>query len=244
MSANYLLTFFVVLVSVILSMDSALAIAWVSKDIQGKDRHIILAGALVVLLGLQTAMVIVVGILMDGAIASYIAALILIAISCEWVLFQRGSDRTKVQAVAGNHVKWQAMKTIAAAGAVMSIDNVFAMVSMSDDTLLPIAIGVAASSIISVYGCDWVLKSLKKFPSIIYAMSGTLVLTAIGLIFAVAPLKQVVEGYPQIGEYIGIAVAALFSMATYIYNISRGRSAKVIVEEAENGLQRLENQFD
>lgn len=69
---------------------------------------------------------------------------------------------------------WRAVGTIAMADAVMSLDNVFAIVAVAGESVYLLLFGLAVSIPLIVAGASLVMKLLERFPILTWAGAGLL----------------------------------------------------------------------
>jgi len=84
---------------------------------------------------------------------------------------------------------WSALRTIIIADAVMGLDNVLGVAGAAHGSFLLVVLGLLISIPIMVWGSTLVLRSVDRFPVIIYLGAGVLAWTAGGMIVD-EPLAQ------------------------------------------------------
>lgn len=73
---------------------------------------------------------------------------------------------------------WGAMRTIVVADAVMGLDNVLAVAGAAHGSYLLVAVGLAVSVPIVVWGSTIVLRFIERYPVLVYVGAGVLLWTA------------------------------------------------------------------
>lgn len=96
-----------------------------------------------------------------------------------WVAYQLQVDDSDHE---GNHpvaaTFWGAMRTIIVADALMGVDNVLGVAGAANGSLDLVVIGLLISVPIVVFGSNFVLKLINRFPIIIQAGAAVLAVTA------------------------------------------------------------------
>ena len=141
-----------------------------------------------------------------------------------WIAFDmlRARDGKTVEA-AGS--LWSAIRTIAVADAVMSIDNVVAVAAAAKNSVPLIVFGIALSVPLIVFGSTLILSLLGRFPALIIAGSALLGWVA-GEIMAAEPFLDHALA-PYLGDvdlWLKIAGAALMLATAVVLRLLRRRA--------------------
>ncbi|HET7270876.1 MAG TPA: YjbE family putative metal transport protein [Rubrobacter sp.] len=211
--------FGVLVVNLILSGDNAVVIAMAARTLEGANRKkaIVWGAAGAVVLRLIFAGVIT--LLLEVPLLQVVGGLLLVWIA--WGLIHEddgGDDDDKVKAGSST---WQAVRIIIVADAVMSLDNVIALVQAAriggevDFWLL--VIGLATTIPLVIFGAALLTSLLDRFPILVYAGAGLLVYLAVEMLFADKVLHPYLEHYESIEWIIGIVAAGIFVLAAWLW---------------------------
>jgi YjbE family integral membrane protein len=218
--------FGVLVVNLILSGDNAVVIAMAARTLEGANRKkaIVWGAAGAVVLRLIFAGVIT--LLLEVPLLQVAGGLLLVWIA--WGLIHEddeGDDEDKVQAGSST---WQAVRIIIVADAVMSLDNVIALVQAAriggevDFWLL--LIGLVTTIPLVIFGAALLTSLLDRFPILVYAGAGLLVYLAVEMLFADKVLHPYLEHYESIEWIIGLAAAGIFILLAWLWARRSGRS--------------------
>ncbi len=206
--------------NLILSGDNAVVIAMAARTLEGANRRkaIIWGAAGAVVLRLVFAAVIT--LLLEVPLLQVVGGLLLVWIA--WKLIHEGEggddDEDKVKAGAST---WQAVRIIIVADAVMSLDNVIALVQAAkiggevDISLL--VIGLATTIPLVIFGAALLTSLLARFPFLVYLGAGLLIYLAVEMIFADKLTHPYLEHYESIEWIIGIAAAGIFMLVAWLW---------------------------
>ncbi len=203
----------VLFIDLILSGDNAVVIALAVRSLEGNVRRRAIQLGVAAAIGLRIIFVFIVAFLVTLPFLQLIGGLLLIYIS--WQLVRQEDEEANVKAGSG---LWQSVRIIAVADAVMSLDNVIALVAISRDSageprVWLVALGIALTIPIIVYGATILSNLMNRFPIIVYAGAALLVYVAVELMFddrlgLVQTVSEATEGYHRI---IALAAAAIFT---------------------------------
>ncbi|MDQ4063409.1 MAG: TerC family protein [Actinomycetota bacterium] len=204
----------VLLIDLILSGDNAVVIALAVRNLEGDVRRRAIQLGVAAAIGLRIIFVFIVAFLVTLPLLQLIGGLLLIYIS--WQLVRQEDEEANVKAGSG---LWQSIRIIAVADAVMSLDNVIALVAISRDSageprVWLIALGIALTIPIIIFGATILSNLMNRFPIIVYAGAALLVYVAVELMFddrlgIVQTVSEATEGYHRI---IALAAAAIFTV--------------------------------
>lgn len=165
--------FTIVLLDLVLAGDNAIVIALAARRLPRtlQKRAVLWGsfGAVVVRIALTAAVVWLLelpGLMLAGG---------LLLLPIAWKLLKR-DDAPQAIAAAGSF--WAALRTIVVADALMGLDNVLAIAGASRGDLLLVALGLAISVPLVVWGSTLILKLLGRFPVIVYLGAGAIAWTA------------------------------------------------------------------
>ncbi len=195
----------IIAIDIVLSGDNAIVIAMATRNLPAELRNkaILWGTAGAVFLRILFAMLIVW--LLKIPFVNVIGGLLLL-----WIAYKvlvGGEEDAKISAHNGLKA---AIGTIILADVVMSLDNVVAVAGAADGHILMIAVGIAISIPIMIFGSKFIVKAMDKYSWIGYIGSGILAWTAGEMILKD---KQVVAFLDiQSGVVTYLIVAALTAL--------------------------------
>ncbi len=184
----------IIVIDLILAGDNAIVIGLAARNVPpAVQRRVILwgtAGAIIVR-GLLTAVVVwllkIPGFLAVGGIA---------LVWIGWKL-TRGGDPGHDKIASRNSVR-AAVQTIIVADAVMGVDNVLAVGGAAHGSFALVAIGLAVSIPIVIWGSTLVLKWVERYPAILWLGAGVLGFTAAKMIASEPLLAATIAARPPL----------------------------------------------
>lgn len=207
----------VLVVNLILSGDNAVVIAMAARSLEGANRRraIVWGAAGAVILRLLFAAVIT--FLIQIPLLQVIGGVLLIWIA--WKLIH-DSEPEEGEVKAGQSA-WEAIRIIIIADAVMSLDNVIALVQAARidgqvSTSL-IVIGLATTIPLVVFGASLLTSLLNRFPFLVFLGAGLLVYLAIEMFFSDVFLHDYLEPLASIEWIIGVTSAVLFTAFAWFW---------------------------
>jgi len=206
---------FVLGVDVILAGDNAVVIALAVRQLEGSNRRkAIIWGAVgAVLLRLVFATFIIY--LLKIPLLQVAGGVILLWIAWKLTNEDPGEGHDEVQAGKST---WEAIRIIILADVVMSLDNVFALVGASGGNLPLLAIGVAITIPLVIFGSTLLTSLLDRLPILVYAGAGLLVYIAVEMFFEDAALHDYLESLANIEWLVGLSFAALFVVVAWLWS--------------------------
>jgi YjbE family integral membrane protein len=217
----------VLFIDLILSGDNAVVIALAVRNLQGNVRRRAIQLGVAAAIGLRIIFAFVVSFLVQIPLLQVVGGLLLIYIS--WQLVKPEDEEAEVE--AGSEL-WQSVRIIAVADAVMSLDNVIALVAISrnsegDPRVWLVALGIVLTIPIIMFGATILSDLMDRFPVIVYAGAALLVYVAVELMFddrlgAVQSFAHATEGYHALAA---LASAAIFTAIAFFVNRRRETGA-------------------
>ena len=207
----------VLVVNLILSGDNAVVIAMAARSLEGANRRraIIWGAAGAVILRLVFAAVITY--LLVIPFLQVVGGLLLIWIA--WKLIH--DDEPEEGKIEAGQSPWQAIRIIIVADAVMSLDNVIALVQAAridgEVTVSLLVIGLATTIPLVVFGAALLTSLLDRFPVLVYIGAGLLVYLAVEMFFADVFLHHYLEPYKSIEWIIGVTAAVIFMAVAWLW---------------------------
>ncbi len=209
----------VLFIDLILSGDNAVVIALAVRNLEGNVRRRAIQLGVAAAIGLRIIFAFLVSFLVQIPLLQVVGGLLLIYISWQLV---KPEEEAEVEAGSG---LWQSVRIIAVADAVMSLDNVIALVAISrnsegDPRVWLVALGIVLTIPIIMYGATILSDLMDRFPVIVYAGAALLVYVAVELMFddklgVVQSFAHATEGYHRIAAS---ALAAIFTVIAFFVN--------------------------
>ena len=215
-------------IDIVLAGDNAVVIAMACRMLPPKQRMMgILLGAGVAIL-LRVVFTLVVQQLLDVPLLKLVGGCLLVWIALKLVTANDPEDHS----VKSGTSLWEAVRIIAIADIVMSLDNVLAIAAAAHGDPLLIVFGLALSVPLVVGGATLITSLLVRFPILIWGGAALLGWVA-GELIATEPL---LHGIMQnIGETLGLTtkgVARAFEVVGAIVVISVGIAMRRSAEAA------------
>ena len=206
--------------NLILSGDNAVVIAMAARTLEGANRKkaIIWGAAGAVILRLLFAGVIT--LLLEVPLLQVAGGLLLVWIAWKLIHEDDGGEGDEEKVKAGSST-WQAVRIIIVADAVMSLDNVIALVQAAriggevDISLL--VIGLATTIPLVIFGAALLTSLLNRFPFLVYAGAGLLIYLAVEMLFADKVTHPYLKHYHSIEWIIGLVAAVIFIVVAWLW---------------------------
>jgi YjbE family integral membrane protein len=207
--------FFVLVTNLILSGDNAVVIAMAARRLEGAQRRQAIIGGAAGAVVLRLIFAAVVAYLIHIPFLQVVGGLLLVWIAWKLVHDEEGDEEDRVQA---GESMWEAIRIIIVADAVMSLDNVIALVQAAkiegETSFLLLTIGLATTIPLVVFGAALLTSLMDRFPALIYAGAGLLVYLSVEMFFGDTFLAEYIEPYADM-EWLAevVAVAAFVAIA-------------------------------
>jgi YjbE family integral membrane protein len=161
----------IIWIDLVLSGDNAVVIALACRSLPEKQRRwgIILGAGTAI--GLRVIFAIFIIYLLGVPYLKIVGGLLLLWIAVKLVLPE---EEAEGGGVAAGTTLFAAIRTIAIADAVMSLDNVIAIAAASHGSVLLLTLGLLISIPCIVFGSTMILTAIDRFPVLIYAGAGLL----------------------------------------------------------------------
>lgn len=156
----------IIWINILLSGDNAVVIALACRNLPPKQRvwGMILGAGVAV--ALRIAFTLVVASLMTLPYLKLIGGLALVYIAIKLLVPEEGAHEGKVE--AGDHL-WRAVRLVAVADIIMSLDNVLAIAGAAKGSMLLLVIGLAISVPLIIAGAALIMSLLDRFPVLVWA---------------------------------------------------------------------------
>ncbi len=198
----------IVWINILLSGDNAVVIALACRGLDPHRRRWAILGGAGFAVGLRVALTFFVVGLLGLPYVKLVGGLLLL-----WIAFDLLRSR-EVEEVRASGSILGAIRTIAIADAVMSLDNVVAVAAAAKNSLPLIVFGVACSVPLIVFGSQLLLGLLRRFPILVIAGAALLGAIAGGMIAEESALDRLYDRLSFDPELpLEIAGAALILIA-------------------------------
>jgi YjbE family integral membrane protein len=192
-------------INIVLSGDNAVVIALACRNLPRRQRAfgiMLGAGAAVVL---RIVFTLLVQFLFNLPWLKLAGGLVLFWIAIKLLVDDEGADE---ESVAGGGSLWEAVKIVAIADIVMSLDNVLAIAGAAetappDQRIWLIIAGLIISIPLVVAGSTLIMNLLTRYPILVWAGGGLLGWIA-GQLIATEPVLQ--EYMAMVAQYLGVGV--------------------------------------
>ncbi len=184
-------------INIVLSGDNAVVIALACRNLPPAQRRIGIllgAGAAVILRIIFTVLI---AYILGVPWLKLVGGLLLFWIAIKLVM---GEEADEDSVKAGNSL-FEAVKIVAIADVVMSLDNVLAIAAAAKDDMTLIIIGLLISIPLVVFGATLILSLLNRFPILVWGGAALLGWVAGELIATEPGLKLYMD---QIATYFGV----------------------------------------
>ncbi len=188
----------IIWINILLSGDNAVVIALACRSLPPKSRTIgIVAGA---------GVAIVLRIIFTLLVVSLLAIPYLRlggGVLLVWIAVKLLTDEANESNVAEASSVWHAVRIVAIADMVMSLDNVLAIAAVAKDSNLLVIIGLGLSIPLIVFGAQLVITMLERFPWLVWVGAGLLGFVAGELLASEPAIKPLLGGMSEhTAEYV------------------------------------------
>jgi YjbE family integral membrane protein len=160
----------IIWINIILSGDNAVVIALACRGLPAdKQRSGMVIGAGVAI-GLRIVFTVAVAALLSTPFLKIIGGCLLLWIAVKLV---KGEEEGG-EGIAASDRLFHAVKTIAIADMVMSLDNVLAIAAVAKDSVMLLMVGLAISIPLIIAGAALIMRLLTRFPILVWAGAGLL----------------------------------------------------------------------
>ena len=232
--------FFVLVTNLILSGDNAVVIAMAARRLEGTQRRQAIIWGAAGAVALRLIFAAVVTYLLYIPFLQVVGGLLLVWIAWKLVHDDEGDEEDRVQA---GESAWDAIRIIIIADAVMSLDNVIALVQAAridgEVSFLLLGIGLATTIPLVVFGAALLTSLLDRFPVLVYLGAALLVYLAVEMLFADVALHEYLEPYESFELLLAVAAAAVFSAIAWAWAKRKGKADR-IEKDIEKSREELE----
>ncbi|MDB5511261.1 MAG: hypothetical protein JWR08_744 [Enterovirga sp.] len=155
----------IIWVNIILSGDNAVVIAMACRGLPpSRQRTGMILGAGVAVV-LRIVFTVLIATLLTTPFLKILGGLLLFWVAVKLVTDDEGDG----SGIAESDRLWHAIRTIAIADAVMSLDNVLAIAAIAKDSTVLLVLGLAVSIPLIVAGATLIMTLLERFPILVWA---------------------------------------------------------------------------
>jgi len=199
----------IIWINILLSGDNAVVIALACRSLPPRERKIGImlgAGAAVLLRIIFTLMVVW---LMEIPYLKLIGGVLLL-----WIAVKLLTDETDEASVKESDTIWNAVRTVAIADMVMSLDNVIAIAAAAKGSTALIIFGLCLSVPLIVFGATLVITLLQRYPILVWAGAGLLGWVAGSIMVSDPGWHSLLGAWPHlVDEVVGGSVGVVFVLA-------------------------------
>ncbi|WP_284037607.1 TerC family protein [Neobacillus sp. 114] len=211
-------------IDILLSGDNAVVIALAASKVPPHMRNRAIFGGTLMAIVLRIVAATVLIQFLDLPFVQLVGGLILLRISYN-LIAQKEEDDPNIKP---SDKVWGAIKTIAIADFAMSIDNVIALSSVAEG-ILPIAVGIAISIPIIIFGSKLLTSLMERYPIIVYAGAGLLTYAAGKMMVEDKGLEKFHILIPDsLHLVVPIAMAIILVVAVFVKN-NMAKEAKATI---------------
>jgi YjbE family integral membrane protein len=206
--------FFVLVTNLILSGDNAVVIAMAARRLEGAQRRQAIIGGAAGAVVLRLIFAAVIAYLIHIPFLQVVGGLLLVWIAWKLVHDEEGDEEDRVQA---GESMWEAIRIIIVADAVMSLDNVIALVGAARGDFLLLAIGIVTTIPLVIFGAALLAFLLDRFPILVYAGSALLVYISVEMFFDDVALHEYLEPYASVEWLVAVIAMAVFLAVAWLW---------------------------
>jgi YjbE family integral membrane protein len=211
----------VLAVNLILSGDNAVVIAMAARSLQGSQRRRAIIWGAAGAVALRLVFAAIISFLLEIPFLQVAGGLLLIWIAWKLVVDEPEEGEEGEEKIEAGQSAWQAIRIIIVADAVMSLDNVIALVGAAriggEVSWLLMGIGLATTIPLVVFGAALLTSLLDRFPILIYAGAALLIYIAVEMFFADDVLHHYLEPLMSIEWMIGLGAALIFTAIAWLW---------------------------
>jgi YjbE family integral membrane protein len=208
----------VLAVNLILSGDNAVVIAMAARRLQGSQRRQAIIWGAAGAVALRLIFAAIISFLLEIPFLQVAGGLLLIWIA--WKLVHDEAEEGEEKIEAGQSA-WEAIRIIIIADAVMSLDNVIALVGAAriggEVNWWLMGIGLGTTIPLVVFGAALLTSLLDRFPILVYAGAALLIYIAVEMFFADEVLHHYLEPFVSIEWIIAVGAAAIFTAIAWLW---------------------------
>jgi YjbE family integral membrane protein len=230
----------IMLVNIVLSGDNAVVIALAARNLppQHQNKAILWGsgGAIV----LRVLLTIVAVQLLKIPFLQGLGGLLLVWIALQ-LLLEDDAEEGEHKAHGG---LMGAVKTILIADVVMSLDNTLAIAGVAKGNWTLLIVGLALSIPLIVLGSTLIMKTMDRFPIVVYVGAALIAWTAGEMIDSDKAVQPWLPELLQDSLYLPVLLTVLVVGLGWYSNARRKRTARDVLLADEHAARRLEDRID
>ena len=212
-------------VNLILSGDNAVVIAMAARRLEARQRRVAIIWGAVGAVILRLIFAAIITLLLEIPLLQVVGGLLLLWIAWKLVLEDPAEEAGEEKVQAGTSA-WEAIRIIIVADAVMSLDNVIALVGASGGDFVLLSIGLATTIPLVIFGAALLTSLLDRFPILVYAGAGLLVYIAVEMFFKDKFAHEYLEPYEHFEVPIAAVAVAVFIAVAWLWKRRAERTAQ------------------
>jgi YjbE family integral membrane protein len=212
-------------VNLILSGDNAVVIAMAARRLEARQRRTAIVWGAVGAVILRLIFAAIITLLLAIPLLQVVGGLLLLWIAWKLVLEDPAEEAGEEKVQAGTSA-WEAIRIIILADAVMSLDNVIALVGASGGDFVLLSIGLATTIPLVIFGAALLTSLLDRFPILVYAGAGLLVYIAVEMFFKDKFAHEYLEPYEHFEVPIAAVAVAVFIAVAWLWKRRAERTAQ------------------
>jgi YjbE family integral membrane protein len=161
----------IIWINIILSGDNAVVIALACRGLPDNRKRMGMVMGAGVAVGLRIIFTLLVASLLTTPFLKIVGSLLLFWIAVKLVVEDEDDAEGKI---AETDRLWHAIRTIAIADAVMSLDNVLAIAAVAKDSWFLMILGLGISIPLVIAGATLIMALIERFPIFVWAGAGLL----------------------------------------------------------------------
>ena len=143
-----------------------------------------------------------------------------------WIGVKLIIDETDEASVAESDTVWNAVRTIALADMVMSLDNVIAIAAAARGSIALIIFGLVLSVPLIIFGATLIITLLQRAPALVWAGAGLLGWVAGGLVVTDPAVHALLNGTPLVVDETLAGIAGALIVVGAAWLLRQRRSGK------------------
>ena len=208
-------------INLLLSGDNAVVIALACRALPPAQRRLgVLLGG-VAAVALRIVFTIAVVSLLNIPFLKLVGGLLLLWIGVKLII-----DETDEASVAESDTVWNAVRTIALADMVMSLDNVIAIAAAARGSIALIIFGLVLSVPLIIFGATLIITLLQRAPALVWAGAGLLGWVAGGLVVTDPAVHALLNGTPLVVDETLAGIAGALIVVGAAWLLRQRRSGK------------------
>ena len=227
----------IIAIDILLGGDNAVVIALACRKLPEAQRSKGIFWGVFGAIALRVVLIFFALQLLELPFLKVVGALLLLWIGVKLMQPEEGDDHGHIE---GSAHLFGAIKTIVIADAVMSLDNVIAVAGAAKGDLGLVVFGILISIPIIVWGSQFVLKLMDRFPVVITLGAALLGWIGGGMIVGDVVVKPWLEGAPSWLHYVtSVAGAALVVLlGSWLAKRAQRETAPLVELAVESGTKR------